>query len=1221
MWFANSSVNPLEQDKLVQLLHDNIPQVTWPLRKTERSNKIKSTANLNDKLCKRYLAVHTCSRGCMAFAGNSNENLSDCKICSRPRYKLGGTTPNKRLHLLPIIPKLIELIRTNDFIKILKCVRRKYGSNSNQYYSDVYDGKLYTEAMNEMNVKFNQLKDSDNRAMEKIEVSLCASIFYDGIDLFKYIKLDHNPVEIVILNLPPCFRHEFGTMFCAGVMTSKCGDGVETFFMKYCLLPELLLLFKGYKYVYQNKVYIIQMRLIGQDLDLKAWEKFYSVEQCNSKHGCPMCSFRARYCPSQKRAIHSGTSILLPIDNFTRFIGSTGRCCPIGFYNSEYKYVEYTDVFNKQPCYPNQNKELEVRPCSDSKNLLNKLNGLLPNEEYDLRELGVKEMLQKEVYLKLNYWIKWYEDKGWPEAYAKEGGDIENFYVTGTVISIRDITFNEITVYIPVFNYNVTLLATDINLLHWRPDWAHELGDNLYKTGEPDQYKKRKKVPVNIGKVPRNNSSDFFYLSVINKASVVHKLLTEKPDMFEEIKNICRSQHCDFRPQIKINLVHHDEYIANGVKVLIMKRKIKSAEVQKKAMVEGIKGISFICYLPYYQYHWNKWEPAHAIKNVIMVILELFNGDIVGSSGYIKIAEKFNLFKINVSENKAGKKTITAPWKLEQKCKYIADSFINSIVLPTGYKNNGAYYVFQQRGLLDTAACIQLATSPFLLYGLTRCEILPGYKNFLAMFIRDISDLLSPIMTKRMIEDVRFRVYELIAIKEKIFPDNASRMTFHQVVHLVDHVELSGPVGSNTGMAGERMIGKSKRYKTLGGSNATGTIVRRTEVQEMLSHSIYDPADKTGTRKTFLEKSSVKRFYNSDSNIYTEFPFKILKPELKLLNMSNFQQEHLLEACVREIRKQIQSVKEGVSKSPLYRLLISYSHADTPHNPKPSFFKFLKDLYLRVTANPNDKLPYGLKLNFDKLDKDEVQELINCEDKYDDHTVILQDLLNVITFIQGRFKVGKEGIIYGERFLCRGSDCAELEKSLDGVRVTNQKNILSDHSKEKKQYSSWAFYRDKVFKKDAERNDLPDQTFGPYKNWKYAACQLNYFFRVTIEGDEVLKNVPFACIVPRTSFLSKYKLWRFVKLTTPNYETTQLTFIPATDIRATAVAVGFLDKDYKACSVNSRHSGQSDKVDEQFSKNHIPDWLYLLPINLTRDLVTYTPDDNAIYNDVERGTI
>ena len=1226
IWLSRNSVPILEQDKLVAMLDNNVPIVNWPVRKTLISNKIKSTANLSEELCERYLCVHTCSQGCMAFAGK-NDTLTNCLVCNKARYKQGGSTPIKRLHLLPIIPKLIQLICTKNFVEILSCRREKYASSSNDFYSDVFDGILYKDAMSSMRDQFNKLKAKENNETEIVEISLCASIFYDGISLFKSNLIDFNPVEITILNLPPCFRHEFGTMFCAGVMTSKCGDGVETFFMKYCLLPELQLLYKGYTFEYQNKVYIIQMRLIVQDLDLKAWEKFFNVEQCNSRHGCPLCAsgFRGRYCEQQKRIILNGTTKFLPLSNFNRFIGSRHKCCPEGFYNSKKEYnensIDHIDL-NSNYCYPLPKATLKVRPCTDTKYFCDKLKGRLPDEEYTLEELNVKNKLNTVLYVKLDVWRDHYNKTGWPTAYSKHGS-IDKFYVPATVTAIHDITFTQIIIEIQVFNIIMKVGVTDKYLYFTKPADQFELDEDLYKTGERMHYDRSKKETLRYGfdedLADRTiNSDSTFFISGTRKVSVVHEYLHSDARL-KDIKTISHRQHCDFRPQVKIKIVSHEKYIQNGMEALRMKLNVNSARKLKKVNYDGIKGISFMCYLPYYKYNFNKFEPAHAIKNVIMVILEHFNGDVTVSPAYKAIAEKYNMYKIVEVQGKKKKTAVTAPWILSPTSKNICDSFINSIMLPTGYKNNGAYYVFQQRGLLDTAACIQLATSPFLLYGLctSACAIPNGYKYFLAMFIRDISDLLSPIMTLKMVEDVKMRLYELVSVKENIFPDTASRITFHQVIHLVEHVELSGPVGTNTGMSGERQIGKSKRFKTLGGSNPTGTIVRRTESAEKNAIKIYDPDDTTGARKTFLEKDSVKRFYNAERNVYTEFPFKILKPEKKSKEMGEFERDELVKACIKEVRKQIRTKDAGLLQSGLYRLHTAFTFKQREETSLPKWIFKLFDFVTNGNSGVGDgDINYmGIII---KIKECNVQLL--RIDSFES-TVLLQDLISVHTFLTSSFIVGIEGIIFGERFRCRGHECSEIQKSADG-RVTNENNILSNHSMEKKNYSSWVNYRTRKLLKDDRGTYLPNQTFGPYKNWQFELGQLNYFFRVKIEGDTILNNVPFASIVPRISSHSNFDLWDYVGLTKPTLKTLGAFFIPASDIRPTALGVGFLDKDFKACLINhSRHSNQAQGVLEKYSTDCKPVKLALLPLNMTRDYVVYSELDNHIYNFSDTGTI
>ena len=155
---------------------------------------------------------------------------------------------------------------------------------------------------------------------------------------------------------------------------------------------------------------------------------------------------------------------------------------------------------------------------------------------------------------------------------------------------------------------------------------------------------------------------------------------------------------------------------------------------------------------------------------------------------------------------------------------------------------------------------------------------------------------------------------------------------------------------------------------------------------------------------------------------------------------------------------------------------------------------------------------------------DKVAEDQFITDKRYQRMIILDDLVAVYNYLQEPFTVYTEGIVFGERFLCRGSSFTEKNPPIDG-KVSNPFNILTDHCKEKRNRGSWAMWR----KKTTEYRD------GELKNIIYTKLsQLNFFFVVTINRDRVLQKLPFACVVSRKYATVANSLMR-VSLRDPNY--------------------------------------------------------------------------------------
>lgn len=199
-------------------------------------------------------------------------------------------------------------------------------------------------------------------------------------------------------------------------------------------------------------------------------------------------------------------------------------------------------------------------------------------------------------------------------------------------------------------------------------------------------------------------------------------------------------------------------------------------------------------------------------------------------------------------------------------------------------------------------------------------------------------------------------------------------------------------------------------------------------------------------------------------------------------------------------------------------------------------------------------------------------------------------------------QVFTQGIIYGERFNCRGSSCSE--KKLENFYETNILSTICISIVERRRIMEVGMYRS--WSNDVYMNEKPDEL---------NIGQLNYFFRVTILVDEILANVPFASVVTR-NYADEYSLLYEVDVINKkeNFDPT-ICFTAATNIVATVFAVGFLDDVGKACVIASgRHTHQSVKVMEEYSTSNIPVKLKLIPMNLNRDKVIYRRDNNYIYN-------
>lgn len=79
------------------------------------------------------------------------------------------------------------------------------------------------------------------------------------------------------------------------------------------------------------------------------------------------------------------------------------------------------------------------------------------------------------------------------------------------------------------------------------------------------------------------------------------------------------------------------------------------------------------------------------------------------------------------------------------------------------------------------------------------------------MLSYDLADLLSLRIETSEINWIANKIYELVALKEGLFPDSEARFIWHQLTDLSDHIPKLGPITGWWALPGEREIGSLKR--------------------------------------------------------------------------------------------------------------------------------------------------------------------------------------------------------------------------------------------------------------------------------------------------------------------------------------------------------------------------------------------------------------------------
>jgi hypothetical protein len=202
-------------------------------------------------------------------------------------------------------------------------------------FSDFMDGELARGHLQDMKRKGDEWKKSVFSPQENVKcVNILFSTFYDDGQVFKSKCTDFWPLAFGIENVPPHLRGKIGlSYFLIALYTGKHKEVERTIFSDF-ISEELRQLYIGIMHVANGKTYFIQARLVVHIYDTKAAEPLLGFQSTgNSKFGCPLCGGIT--------GIHNGSKCVmlghrgyLPQENFLRFFGQTGKCCPTGFYDS-----------------------------------------------------------------------------------------------------------------------------------------------------------------------------------------------------------------------------------------------------------------------------------------------------------------------------------------------------------------------------------------------------------------------------------------------------------------------------------------------------------------------------------------------------------------------------------------------------------------------------------------------------------------------------------------------------------------------------------------------------------------------------------------------------------------------------------------------------------------------------------------------------------------------
>jgi len=310
--FIQNCISPAIVESIMNELSKQIPilNIPWIYSERKQQNMFylpKTSSNAKILPDRVYICeFDVCRNSCKVFL-NSDEMF--CNICTAPRYKYckkcyvrdgfiksNNCTEHSDIKIPTTIMKyrsvkllIIELLQYKSFRKL---IFYKPEQCNDETYFGLTEGNSYQSNMNRMNSNFEKYqKDNPNRK-DAIQISLCCSWFYDGVQLFKKLVTNFSPIFITILNLPPNLRDQIGIgTFLLSYFTLKKKSVVESFLLEKCLIGEFIEFFKGFEILIDGVFHFIQIAMIMHLFDLAQLCPLVGTQAMQSSHaGCSFCN-------------------------------------------------------------------------------------------------------------------------------------------------------------------------------------------------------------------------------------------------------------------------------------------------------------------------------------------------------------------------------------------------------------------------------------------------------------------------------------------------------------------------------------------------------------------------------------------------------------------------------------------------------------------------------------------------------------------------------------------------------------------------------------------------------------------------------------------------------------------------------------------------------------------------------------------------------------------
>lgn len=482
------------------------------------------------------------------------------------------------------------------------------------------------------------------------------------------------------------------------------------------------------------------------------------------------------------------------------------------------------------------------------------------------------------------------------------------------------------------------------------------------------------------------------------------------------------------------------------------------------------------------------------------------------------------------------------PWEIPESDVIIADSIVNSFLLPSGFSSlYSMKFPLRRTGNLRAKEhSIFMTTYAHYVYSFTRME--SPYRLFFARFASDLNRLSSPCIRGSELTSVTESIYETRALQEGLFPDSEKQFIFHEIVDMAHHVFKLGHISGVQCYAGERSLATIGRLRAKGGIHYVKGLFYNYIALEN-THQ-YD----TGIKPEFLD--------NSPTPKYSDFVVK-LHGKSHLLPLNDYEMNSLLDSVVELIESDVSDNR--IQLSNFYRLrkvyAVTKSRLGTDTLKTYDFYTWVKELHKRYNCEEIvvDDLLWQEQISFEELSDEDLELFTDAGGlMYRDFEGIIKD---VATFTP---RIFKKAIIKGLSFTARGKQYREGMQSYQGARKnalgrdvmyyahTNNLNSLQNHWWNSEDYSSWCRIHYKS----------PSDRYGAKPRVEMA--QSNYFLRLNFPSDMTVHGLAFADMCIRNTSYDAERRHHFV--TPVNCFNGERQFVCLNNVCSTKLALSVLDE-------------------------------------------------------------